>query len=591
MSVFEDFTRPVKKPERAIIGRQDDMQKIFASLCRSEVCNVILLAPAGAGKTATVQGLSMLDQTNAYYEVNLSKMRASYDEAGFATAISELCNEATKRSTPDRGVVLFIDEFHIIVQLSAAAVEAIKPVLADSGTRGLKIIAATTYEEFEKYIKPNLPLVQRLHRINILPPTDNVTISILQGYAERYGVADKINPRLYHRIVEVTNRYLPANSQPRKSLMVLDSMMGYYRMSCLGGKDKEVAFDNRLLQKVMWESEGVKISTKVDPTTIKSRLDAKVFAQDFATSAIETRLQVAVADINRHDRPMATFLFSGPTGVGKTQTVKEMANIMFDDPNAFIRFDMTEFSQPESVERFREELCSKMWERPNSVLLLDEIEKANSTVVRALLPVLDDGRMTDKYNRVVSFLNSYIIMTTNAGSDIYSIIAQYDSSNTGSKQHMSQYLKMIKRHLSTATAGDISGQKFPPELLGRVDAIIPFTPLSIATQNAIVKKRLAEIIEEVHRRYGIDVVYDPNRVDNNLIKYIVEDQNSTETNEGGARSLLGTIDSDVVSAISRAINMGGSNIKALEIVVKGEMAAGNKFNPESSAYVEVVPIN
>lgn len=552
------------------------MLEIYASLSRLEICNVILLAPAGAGKTATVQGLALEDKHNSYYEVNLSKMRAKNDDAGFAKAIGDLCNEAIAKSTREKGVVLFIDEFHIIVQLSAAAVEAIKPILADSGTRGLKIIAATTYEEFEQYIKPNAPLVQRLHRINIAPPTDEVTLSILKGYAERYGVADEVPDFLYRRIVEVTNRYLPANSQPRKSLMVFDAMMGYVNMA----RDKNmagIAFDRRLLQLVMWESEGIKISTKVDPKTIKTRLDSKVFAQDFATSAIETKLQTAVADLNRHDRPMATMLFTGSTGTGKTATAKELANIMFEDPNSFIRFDMTEYSESESVTRFREELSSRIWERPNSVLLLDEIEKAAPEVIKTLLPVLDDGRMTDKYNRAVSFLNSYIIMTTNVAADLYDLLSQYDSTDTGSKAHMAGYMKLIKRHLSSAT-GD---EKFPPELIGRIDVVVPFSPLSEATQELIVNNRLQEIAKEVKMKYGIGIDYDEK-----IVTYVVQDQNSTEANEGGARALLSTIDNDVVAAISRCINIEGKGAKRIFLQVSGDMAAGDKTRPESNAYIE-----
>ena len=584
MSVFTDFARPLTPPERQIVGRNMEMQQIFASLCRPTLCNVILLAPAGAGKTATVQGLSVMDKGNDYYEVDLAAMRAAYDDAGFAKAIGDLCNEAsamnkTRRADDQkRGVVLFIDEFHILTQLSDAAAEAIKPVLAASGARGLKLIGATTYEEFEQYIKPNAALLQRLHRINILPPTDKVTIDILRGYAATYNVLDQIPSYLLPRIVEITNRYMPANSQPRKALLVLDSMMGYYIMSCIGGNP--VAFDRRLLQKVMWESEGVKISTRVDPLTIKSRLDAKVFAQDFATSAIETRMQAAVADLNRHDRPMATLLFTGSTGTGKTQTAKELANIMFDDPNAFIRFDMTEFSESNSIDRFRTELCTKVWERPNSVILLDEIEKAHKTVIRLLLPVLDDGRLTDEFNRVVSFLNSYIIMTTNAGTDLYEILSQYDSSDTGSKEHMAGYMKMIKRHLITGTE-DV---KFPPELMGRIDTIVPFSPLSEATQYKIVDNRLAEIASEVKSKYNIEVRYT-----SKVRTYVVEDQNSTESNEGGARVLLATIDADVIAAISRHINLN-HGAKVIEVDVGGNMAAGDKTRPESSAYITVKTI-
>ena len=158
-----------------------------------------------------------------------------------------------------------MDEFHQVVQFSSAAVEALKPLLADSGTRGIRVIAATTFIEFRKWIQPNQPLVERLQRINLDPPDRKMTVQILKGMAKRYGVENQFyNDHIFEQIYDYTNRYIPANSQPRKSILVLDSMVGWYRF-------KKRKINMRLLADVIYESEGVNIAFRVDATKIKER--------------------------------------------------------------------------------------------------------------------------------------------------------------------------------------------------------------------------------------------------------------------------------------------------------------------------------
>ena len=187
------YTAPVKKAEREIVGRENEIRTLYAALMRPELCNVILLAEAGAGKTALVQGTMILDKARQYLEVDLARMIADIEDANrMAARIKKLFDETAeyvKRTNTE--VVLFIDEFHQIVQLSAAAVEALKPALADSGTRGIRVIAATTYTEFRKYISSNQPLVERLQRINLAEPDKDTTVKILKGMADRYGVANQ----------------------------------------------------------------------------------------------------------------------------------------------------------------------------------------------------------------------------------------------------------------------------------------------------------------------------------------------------------------------------------------------------------------
>lgn len=570
---LDEYTAPVKKAEREIIGRDKEIHQLLAAMMRPELCNVILLGAAGSGKTALVQGAMLRDANRKYLEVDLARMIANINDTNeMAARLKTLFDETYDYcKTQNVEIVLFIDEFHQIVQLSAAAVEALKPLLADSGTRGIRVIAATTYIEFRKYISPNQPLVERLQRINLKEPDKEMTVSILKGMAKRYGVDNQFyNDHLFELIYEYTNRYIPANSQPRKSILILDSMVGWYRAE--GRK-----MDARLLADVIYESEGVNVAFRVDATTIKKRLDERVLSQQLATSIIEERLQICVADLNDKSKPMSSFLFTGSTGSGKTEMTKQLANILFDDDRSLIRFDMTEFANADSLERFRSELTARVWAKPYCIILFDEIEKACAPVTRILLQVLDDGRLMDENNREVSFINAYIIMTTNAGSEIYRNIAQYNVDDTGSGGQMKKYNKLIRNSISSTT-GD---NRFPPELLGRIDAIIPFQPLSEETMKKIVIMKLKKLTEEVRLKHGVDL-----SISSKVVRYLVEDNLDTDSDSGGARNVMSKLESEVTTAVARYIN-AYPNALNLVVTVEGNLAADNKNQLLSEAYIKV----
>ena len=521
--------------------------------------------------TALVQGCMMRDVSRRYLEVALSQMISENGTDALPGYLEALFTDVQRYGKQEKKeIVLFIDEFHRIVQASPAAVEAMKPLLADSGTRGIKVIAATTYDEFQQYVAPNQPLVERLQRINVLEPDQNTVVQILKGMAERYHVSHLFyGDSLFKAIYEYSQRYIPANAQPRKSILLMDSMIGWHRAT--GRK-----MDMKLLADVIYEQEGINVAFRVDATKIKEELDKRVLSQEFATSVIEDRLQLCVADLNDHSKPMSSFVFCGSTGVGKTEICKQMANILFETDRSLIRFDMTEYTSPESAERFRTELTARVWARPFCLILLDEIEKACREVTLLLLQVLDDGRLIDQHNREVVFTNAYIVLTTNAGSEIYKTIAQYAVDNTGSGQSMSAYQKLIRRSLTATT-----GTRFPPELLGRVDCIVPFQPLSEDTMKKIVNMKLNKLIQRVLRKHGIRLY-----VDENVTKYLVEDRMDTDSDAGGARAVMSKLEAEVTTALSRFINMY-PDIKNVVVKVEGRMASEHKDMLKSEAKIVV----
>lgn len=569
------YSAPLKPMTRRLIGRESLIRSIMAAFSRAELCNVILLAPAGSGKTALVQGTMERDAERLYLEVDLARMIADCqnDTNEMAAKLKMLFSETEACvKTEGQEIVLFIDEFHQVVQLSAAAVEALKPLLADSGTRGIRVIAATTLEEFNQFISPNQPLVERLQRINVPEPDEDATVKILRNMSKTYGVDNQFyDDHVFHMIYEYTNRYIPANSQPRKSIKVLDAMVGWHRSE--GRK-----MDDRLLADVIQESEDVNVAFRVDVSTIKKRLDEKVLAQQYATTQIERRLQLCVADLNDKSKPMSTFLFTGSTGVGKTEMTKQLAEILFQDQRRLLRFDMTEYANDDSLERFRDLLTTRIWEHPYSIVLLDEIEKACASVTRLLLQVLDDGRLTNRNNREISFTNCYIVLTTNAGSEIYKTIAQYGASDEGSERIAKKYDSLIRRSLSE-TSGD---NRFPPELIGRIDVMVPFQPLSRATMGNIVKMKLRKLKDQVRSRHGAELV-----INKDVIRYLVDDNLSTDSDAGGARVVMSKLESEVTTNVARFINEHPF-VSRIGVKVEGDMAIDNKNQLESRAYIKVL---
>lgn len=899
--------------------------------------------------TALVQGTMLRDPDRIYLEVDLSKMIADLSDPNqMADRLKKLFDEVQQYSeAEDQEIVLFMDEFHQVVQLSKAAVEALKPLLADSGTRGIRVIAATTYREFREHISPNQPLVERLQRITLDAPSKEMVVDILRGMAHRYGVDNQfVNSNIFEAIYEYTERYIPASAQPRKSILVLDSMVGWYRY-------KRRRLNMQLLADVIYESTGVNVAFRVDASKIEDELNKRVFAQEYATKMIAKRLQVCVADLNDKSKPMSSMLFCGSSGTGKgcwdeepvhvytedgsvvvkrhgdleigdyvfnrkgepvlvtgvyhrglkdvyrvtlgddrsvivdgshlwtwkyakehktesfvtsstedlvklgilrnerngcvaakiwipvneavqypkqqylihpyvigallgngcmtitpsltmssgnrfvpekvagllgavgakqyernynwcfieyqtrgsrgglhnhlikrdvvlrsvpelcdlkshekfipdkykygsveqrwelirglfdtdgsiglcdgdrynvsysttskrladdirdvlfslgvssslsnngdrgrdgdvhdewnlhvsvdndkkymffslpkklevarraafvvknryknygllpitsiekldeklpttcimvedeehlyqtgqyivthnTEVTKQLAKVLFDDERRLIRMDMSEYANEESLERFRAELTTMVWERPYSIVLLDEIEKACAPVTKLLLQVLDDARLTDVNNRVVSFTNTYIILTTNAGSEIYKSISQYAEDDRGSGKAMKHYMKLIRESIETTTGAN----RFPPEFLGRLDAIVPFQPLSEGTLMNIVKRKLFSLMKEVKDVHGIEVC-----INNRVISYIVKDNLSTDSNAGGARNAIAKIETDVVAPLAAFINANPDK-RYLIVDVTGKMAFEDKNKLESDARIVVYP--
>lgn len=310
-----EFTDVVTPPVRTLVGRDEEAVEVLSNLGRPEVSNVMLLGDAGSGKSSLVEKVMMSDPNRVYLEVDASKLVGGEQgklEAG--SRIKGLFDDAARFVRMyHTQVVLFIDEIHQLVMASPSAVEALKPGLAKSGYRGTPVIGATTYAEYHDWIEGNEPLRQRLQTVNLGQLGHDQVVSSLNEYAVKYSTkyGFKVpDESVFEQIYTFTERYQPRAVQPRKSLLLLDGMIGRHR-------ETGEPFDMKLLAKVLKTSTGIDVGFKVNGQEINGLLNRHVFGQQYATEVVSRRLQVSVAGLNDKDKPESSFLFTGSTGVGK----------------------------------------------------------------------------------------------------------------------------------------------------------------------------------------------------------------------------------------------------------------------------------
>lgn len=541
-TLLSKYTSIIIGGKRPILGRDKSVEMTLTTFARAEKCNALFLSEAGSGKTALANELARVDTDRVYLEVDFARLVVDLKDASdLSGALKQMADEIEDAMNELRvSMVLFFDEYHQLAKLSELALDGLKPILEKSGARGIRVICATTYEEFDKYLAENQALTERFQTIKLEQLTTDVIIQIIQGFASDYM---DLPYDLAKYIVEITDKYFPERSQPRKSKDVVDAMIG--KISYAG---KSVS--KELVHEVLRDGYDVELDTTVNPFEIAEILNKQVFDQPNATQIVEDALQSQFAGFERKDKPKASWLFCGKPAVGKTELAKCVANLMVRGSNNFIRMDMSDYSHPDSVATFKNELTRKVWERPFSVVLLDEVEKATRGATLLLLQVLDEGYLTNRFNRRVSFRNAYVILTTNAGSELFNTIGDYFNDGDGDlSKDRSTILPVLKRALSSNGGDEI---KFPPELLSRVDAIIPFAPLSLGTQKKIVSSALDKLAEETKRVSNTSIVF-TNKED--LIDFITIDLVSKNVETlGGAREVKGIVSSLVQTEIAKAVN-------------------------------------
>lgn len=566
-----------KEADYQVYGRDKEVAAVITSLRRRTKNNPVLVGEAGVGKTAIVEGLALAILKKEVPEdlqgltvrsLELSSLMTGED-GGFIAKFKKIIEEMVATRGKN---LLFIDEFHTIVGAGSQEGQAldagniIKPVLA----RGdIQLIGATTLDEFHDYVETDRALERRMQPIMVDEPSQPQAIRMIDQakkiYEDYHHIA--ISHEAVKQAVSLSVRYITDRFLPDKAFDLIDEA------ATIASAEKKAVVTEYEIAQVLKSRTGIPITTilKADKDRLEDlteKLKRRVKGQDEAISAIVDAITIAQAGLQDENKPISSFLFLGPTGVGKTELSKAVAEALFDDENAMIRFDMSEYKQKEDVVKFigdratrtKGQLTESVKQKPYSVLLLDEVEKAHSEVMDIFLQVLDDGRLTDSTGRVISFKNTIVIMTTNVGSQKIINKAELKGNfKTLSERERLQFEKSMESELQT---------EFRPEFLNRIENKLIFNLLERDVIEEIATKNLEEISERMAKQ-NLSLSYEPS-----LITYLSDVGTDVKN---GARPLERLIKRKVLAPIAtKSIELPKADLTYhIHLWVKGEAADQN----------------
>ncbi len=585
-----------------IVGRKEEIERVIQILSRRTKNNPCLIGEPGVGKTAVVEGLAekiiqedvpeML-KNKRVVTIDISSMVAGAKYRGdFEERIKKCLNEVKKAGD----VILFIDEIHTIVGAGSAegaidAANILKPLLA----RGeIRLIGATTLNEYRKYIEKDAALERRFSPVTVNEPTSEDAIEILKGIRDKYEAHHnvKITDEAIKASVNLSVRYITDRFLPDKAIDLIDEAASRVRMRIYTQPDnlkeleqqieetkneKEEAIriqefekaanlrdkEHQLKEKLekeqgKWKDKNTKKVTEITEEEIaeviaswtkipvkkltqseneklknlEQTLHKRVIGQQEAISAVSKAIRRGRMGLKDPKRPIGSFIFLGPTGVGKTELSKALAESLFGDENAMIRIDMSEYMEPHSISKligsppgyvgFDEggQLTEKVRRKPYCVILFDEIEKAHSDVMNMLLQILEDGRLTDSQGRTVNFKNAVIIMTSNIGARFITDNKKlgFSGISTDEEKEEAQKYEETKKEVLTELK-----KQFRPEFINRIDEIIVFHKLtneeigqiidimlkevSCRLQDSNIEIKMDKSVKEIIAKEGIDKAY------------------------------------------------------------------------------------
>jgi ATP-dependent Clp protease ATP-binding subunit ClpA len=519
-SALDQFTQNLNKLAAEgkidpLIGRETEVERVIQTLCRRRKNNPLLVGEAGVGKTAIAEGLAWrvtqgdvpeILQNAVVYSLDMGALLAGTKYRG---DFEQRLKAVLKQMKNNPNGILFIDEIHTIIGAGSAsggtldASNLLKPALS-SGQ--LKCIGATTFNEFRGVFEKDHALSRRFQKIDVNEPTVEQTVQILRGlksrFEEHHGV--KYSALALTTAAELAARFINDRHLPDKAIDVIDEAGAAQRILPKSKQKKTIGkpeIEDIISKIARIPPQSVNQDDRTKLQTIDRDLKNVVFGQDPAIEALAAAIKMARAGLGKTDKPIGSFLFSGPTGVGKTEVAKQLAFIMGIE---LIRFDMSEYMERHAVSRLIGAppgyvgfdqgglLTEAITKKPHAVLLLDEIEKAHPDVFNILLQVMDHGTLTDNNGRKADFRNVIIIMTTNAGAES---LQKRSMGFTESKQAGDE-MADIKR-------------MFTPEFRNRLDSIISFRALDEDIILRVVDKFLMQLEEQLHEK-KVEAVFSEN---------------------------------------------------------------------------------
>ncbi len=507
-----------------LIGRRRELEAVMDILGKRKANNPCLLGEPGVGKTAIVEGFASMivrDQVPERFRGRvLVKLGASglVGGTGVRGALGErLIALRQEMERADGRIVLFFDDIHDLLRSSETGGEGVVQDFKEAMEHGmLPFVCTTTPADFKKISDTHPGFSRCLSVVTIDEPGEESTLNIVGILSEKYGSFHgvRIEDSAIHAAVTLTSRYMTGRRNPEKSLAMIDLAAARASRTATRILDREevacaVADAVGVARERLTETD---LSRLME---LEKEVGARIVGHAVAIGAAAHTMRRNAAGF-RGRRPIGSFLFLGPTGVGKTEMSKAMAEVIFDRPSSFVRFDMSEFSEPHSVARLvgappgyvghdrGGELTGALMESPYKLVLFDEFEKAHPAVHRLLLQVLDEGRLTDAQGKTVDFSNTIIVMTSNMGSDVKPM------SRTGfgnDQDHDDPFADYRARVLAVVR------EQMPPELFNRIDETIVFSPLSVEEVREIARRLLVSSAAQLSENRGVTMTWDEGLVD------------------------------------------------------------------------------
>ncbi|SFM31494.1 ATP-dependent Clp protease ATP-binding subunit ClpA [Ectothiorhodospira mobilis] len=500
-----------------LIGRGHELERTVQILCRRRKNNPLFVGEAGVGKTAIAEGLAkkIVDgdvpevlQRSTIYALDLGALVAGTKYRGdFEKRLKGVLGQLRRQP----GAVLFIDEIHTIIGAGSAsggvmdASNLIKPMLA-SGE--LKCIGSTTYQEYRGIFEKDRALARRFQKIDVNEPTVDETYEILRGLKSRFESHHDVRytNKALRAAAELSSRYITDRHLPDKAIDVIDEAGANRRLVPVSQRKKTISVqdvENIVAKIARIPPKSVSASDMETLKNLERNLKMVVFGQDEPIETLAAAIKMSRSGLADSNKPIGSFLFAGPTGVGKTEVTRQLAQILGIE---LVRFDMSEYMERHTVSRLigappgyvgYDEgglLTDAILKQPHAVLLLDEVEKAHPDVFNLLLQVMDHGTLTDTNGRKVDFRNVILVMTSNAGAEV----ASRRSVGFTPQDHSTDAMEVLKR-------------TFSPEFRNRLDAIIQFKALDAVTIASVVDKFLTQLQAQLDEKKVVLVVDDDAR--------------------------------------------------------------------------------
>ncbi|WP_132833262.1 ATP-dependent Clp protease ATP-binding subunit [Streptococcus agalactiae] len=617
-----DFTRDLSQMAvdgeiEPVIGRDKEISRMVQVLSRKTKNNPVLVGDAGVGKTALAYGLAQrIANGNIPYELRDMRvleldMMSVVAGTRFRGDFEERMNQIIADIEEDGHIILFIDELHTImgsgsgIDSTLDAANILKPALA-RGT--LRTIGATTQEEYQKHIEKDAALSRRFAKVLVEEPNLEDAYEILLGLKPAYEAFHNvtISDEAVMTAVKVAHRYLTSKNLPDSAIDLLDEASATVQMmikknapslltevdqaildddmksaskalkaSHKDKKHKPIAVTEDHIMATLSRLSGIPVEklTQADSKkylNLEKELHKRVIGQDDAVTAISRAIRRNQSGIRTGKRPIGSFMFLGPTGVGKTELAKALAEVLFDDESALIRFDMSEYMEKFAASRLNGappgyvgydeggELTEKVRNKPYSVLLFDEVEKAHPDIFNVLLQVLDDGVLTDSRGRKVDFSNTIIIMTSNLGA---TALRDDKTVGFGAKDISHDYTAMQKRIMEELK------KAYRPEFINRIDEKVVFHSLSQDNMREVVKIMVKPLILALKDK-GMDLKFQPS-----ALKHLADDGYDIEM---GARPLRRTIQTQVEDHLSELLL--ANQVKEGQVIKIGVSKGKLKFD-------------